>query len=116
MLLGGVGVGLTQATLFGVVAGALPAHRFATGSGILSMSRQIGLALGVAVLVAVIGDCADARELPPGFAEMLVASLRAGAAALLLPARRTPAPTASVWRCEPRPDVVEDRGRAPARA
>ena len=47
-----------------VAAGVLPAHRFATGSGILNMSRQIGLALGVAILVALIG-AAPPRGLPP---------------------------------------------------
>ena len=89
LLLGGVGVALTQATLFGVVAGVLPTHRFATGSGIVSMSRQIGFALGVAILVAVIGAAPTLESFHRGFAEMLVASLLAGATALLLPARRT---------------------------
>lgn len=88
LLLSGMGVALTQATLFGIVAGVLPAHRFATGSGILSMSRQIGLALGVAVLIAVLGAAPSLETFHRGFAEMLVASLVAGAAALLLPARR----------------------------
>ena len=91
MVVGGLGVALTQATLFGVVAVALPAHRFATGSGILSMSRQIGLALGVAVLVAVVGTEPTLQAFHRGYAEMLIASAVAGTAALLLPARPAPA-------------------------
>ncbi len=55
MALTGVGVGLTVPTLFGAAASALPPQRFATGSGAVNMVRQIGLAVGVAVLVAVLG-------------------------------------------------------------
>ena len=43
-------------TLFGVATSALPEHRFATGSGLANTVRQIGLALGVAVFVAVAGN------------------------------------------------------------
>jgi MFS family permease len=55
MLLTGLGVGLTLPTAFAVGAGTLPPQRFATGSGVLSMARQLGLALGVALLVALLG-------------------------------------------------------------
>jgi EmrB/QacA subfamily drug resistance transporter len=51
----GVGIGLTIPTLFGVAASSLPPQRFATGSGAVNMIRQVGLAVGVAVLVAVVG-------------------------------------------------------------
>lgn len=96
MVVGGLGVALTQATLFGVVAVALPANRFATGSGILNMSRQIGLALGVAVLVALVGAEPSLSAYRRGYAEMLVASLVAGLAALFLPARPAPARTGRI--------------------
>ncbi|PKV81733.1 MFS transporter [Nocardia fluminea] len=55
MLLTGLGVGLTLPTAFAAGAGNLPPQRFATGSGVLSMARQLGLALGVALLVALLG-------------------------------------------------------------
>jgi EmrB/QacA subfamily drug resistance transporter len=55
MILTGVGVGLTLPTLMGTAAASLPAHAFATGSGVVNMIRQTGLALGVAILVAVLG-------------------------------------------------------------
>jgi EmrB/QacA subfamily drug resistance transporter len=59
-MVGGMGVGLVIPTLSGAAAAALPPHRFATGSGIFGMSRQLGSALGVALLVAVVGTPAPA--------------------------------------------------------
>jgi EmrB/QacA subfamily drug resistance transporter len=53
MILGGLGAGLTQAPLF-AAASTLPAHRATTGSAVLTMARQIGSAIGVAVLVALL--------------------------------------------------------------
>ena len=55
MILTGVGVGLTLPTMMATAAGSLPAPSFATGSAVINMLRQTGLALGVAVLVAVLG-------------------------------------------------------------
>lgn len=55
MLIGGAGVGLVIPSLTSAATASLPPHRFATGSAVLAMSRQIGVALGVAVLVSVIG-------------------------------------------------------------
>lgn len=52
----GVGVGLTFPTLMGAGTAALPPSSFATGSGVLNMTRQTALALGVAILVAIIGS------------------------------------------------------------
>lgn len=55
MLLTGLGVGLALPTAFAAGVGTLPPQRFATGSAVLSMVRQLGLAVGVAVLVALLG-------------------------------------------------------------
>jgi hypothetical protein len=55
MLLTGIGVGLTLPTMMATAAGSLPPDAFATGSAVVNMIRQTGLALGVAVLVAVLG-------------------------------------------------------------
>src|SRR3954449_8927271 len=55
MVVGGAGVGLVIPSLTSAATSALPPHRFATGSAVLAMSRQIGVALGVAVLVALVG-------------------------------------------------------------
>lgn len=59
MIMTGIGVGLTLPTLMATAAASLPPHAFATGSGVINMLRQTGLALGVAVLVAILGTSAS---------------------------------------------------------
>ena len=54
-LLTGIGVGLVLPTLTATAATSLPAHRFATGSAVINMARQIGYTLGVGILIAVLG-------------------------------------------------------------
>jgi EmrB/QacA subfamily drug resistance transporter len=56
MILTGIGVGLTLPTLMATGASALPPHSFATGSAVINMLRQIGLAVGVAMLIAILGS------------------------------------------------------------
>ena len=58
MIIGGAGAGLVIPTLTGAGASSLPAERFATGAAVLTMGRQIGAALGVSILVAVLGTTA----------------------------------------------------------
>src|SRR5258707_3453114 len=58
----GIGVGLTFPTLMGVSASGLPPSSFATGSGVVNMIRQSGLAIGVAIFVAIIGSPASPVE------------------------------------------------------
>jgi EmrB/QacA subfamily drug resistance transporter len=55
MLMTGIGVGLTLPTLVSAAVSAVPPHRFATGSGVVTMARQVGIVLGVAILVTVLG-------------------------------------------------------------
>jgi EmrB/QacA subfamily drug resistance transporter len=55
MILGGIGAGLAQAPLFAAASG-LPADRATTGSAVLNMARQLGSAVGVAVLVALLAS------------------------------------------------------------
>jgi EmrB/QacA subfamily drug resistance transporter len=62
MLMTGIGVGLTLPTFMSTGASALPSHSFATGSAVVNMLRQVGLAIGVAVLVAVIGTPATGAQ------------------------------------------------------
>ncbi len=51
----GLGVGLALPTLMGVSTSSLPPSSFATGSGAINMIRQTGIAIGVALLVAIVG-------------------------------------------------------------
>jgi EmrB/QacA subfamily drug resistance transporter len=55
IMISGAGVGLVIPTLTGAGASSLAPERFATGAAVLTMGRQIGAALGVALLVAVLG-------------------------------------------------------------
>jgi EmrB/QacA subfamily drug resistance transporter len=55
LLMGGIGVGLTIPSISSAAAASLPPSRFATGSAVVGMARQIGAALGVAILIAVLG-------------------------------------------------------------
>jgi EmrB/QacA subfamily drug resistance transporter len=59
MAVAGAGVGLVIPTLTGAGASALPPQRFATGAALLTMGRQVGSALGIAILVAVLGSGAS---------------------------------------------------------
>jgi EmrB/QacA subfamily drug resistance transporter len=55
-MLGGAGVGMVLGTLPAAATAALPPERFATGTAVFGMARQLGSAIGVAVLVALLGD------------------------------------------------------------
>ncbi|WP_375475615.1 DHA2 family efflux MFS transporter permease subunit [uncultured Jatrophihabitans sp.] len=54
-LIGGVGVGLALPAILSSATADLPPARAATGSAIVNMNRQIGTALGVSVVIAVLG-------------------------------------------------------------
>jgi EmrB/QacA subfamily drug resistance transporter len=88
MLLTGVGVGLTLPTFMATGASSLPSHSFATGSAVVNMLRQVGLAVGVAVLVAVLGTPGTPEAARTAFADgwLVVSgfSLAAGLSGLIL--------------------------------
>ncbi len=67
MIPSGIGVGLVLPTLMGVGTSALPASSFATGSGVINMVRQIGLAVGVAIFVAIVGSAGSAEAYVAAF-------------------------------------------------
>lgn len=54
-IVGGAGVGFVIPTLANAASASLPPARFATGSAVYGMTRQFGIALGVAILIAVLG-------------------------------------------------------------
>jgi EmrB/QacA subfamily drug resistance transporter len=68
MLVGGAGVGLVIPTLTAAAAAALPPARFATGTAVVTMARQLGLAIGVAVLVALLGTPSSIADFEAGWA------------------------------------------------
>jgi EmrB/QacA subfamily drug resistance transporter len=107
MLLTGIGVGLTLPTFMATGTAGLPAHSFATGSAVINMLRQIGLAIGVALLIALLGtphSPAQTLDVYTGSSWVIAAlSLVAGLVGLALLAARgstaqqpTTAPAATV--------------------
>jgi EmrB/QacA subfamily drug resistance transporter len=59
-VLGGVGVGLAMPNLLAAATATLPPAQASTGGGIVTMARQVGLALGVSMLVTIV-DGADPK-------------------------------------------------------
>ena len=80
MLIGGIGVGLMIPSLTGAVAATLAPARLATGIAVQTTGRQIGSALGFAILVAVLGTPHTAGDFNSAWKFMMAASLLAGVA------------------------------------
>jgi EmrB/QacA subfamily drug resistance transporter len=95
LILGGMGAGLTQAPLF-AAASTLASHRTTTGSAVLNMSRQVGSAVGIAVLVVVLSSGRQDRIAVYQRGWLLIA-VAAGGAALSLVALRARSRVQRVW-------------------
>ncbi|MEO8968507.1 MAG: MFS transporter [Solirubrobacteraceae bacterium] len=102
MIIGGAGAGLIQAPLF-AAASTLTADRATTGSAVLQMARQIGSAVGIAALVALIGTGPPDRLTVFHRAWVFQAIAAAGAAIAIARARslnrRVRRRPAAVGRC-----------------
>jgi MFS family permease len=87
-VLGGVGVGFAMPFLVAAATASLAPEQAATGSGVASMARQLGLVLGTSILVGILGT-GTVAEFHQVWWVMTLASLAAGAAALAIePIRR----------------------------
>jgi EmrB/QacA subfamily drug resistance transporter len=78
----GVGVGLTLPTMVASATSELPPQNFATGSAVVNMLRQVGLAIGVAMLIAVLGTPSGAHAALDAFdhAWLVIAAVSAASA------------------------------------
>ena len=98
ILLTGIGVGLTLPTLMATAAASLPPTSFATGSAVVNMLRQVGLAIGVAVFIAVLGSPASPAAMLAAYQRAWVVtaamSLAGGVVGLVLLASRRASVTA----------------------
>jgi EmrB/QacA subfamily drug resistance transporter len=103
-LMTGAGVGLTLPTFMATGAASLPPQSFATGSAVVNMLRQVGLAVGVAVLIAILGSPHTPAQalsaFQAGWTVTAAVSLGAAAAGAVLLRTRAPrttvAPTSTV--------------------
>jgi EmrB/QacA subfamily drug resistance transporter len=108
-VLGGAGVGMTLGTLPAAAAAGLPPSRFATGTAVFSMARQLGAAIGVAALVALLNDSTGGdllAGLQRGWWFSLLAGL--GTAALALAIGPIGAPATRVRENSPSSNVFAD--------
>jgi EmrB/QacA subfamily drug resistance transporter len=108
-LLGGIGVGLVLGPLPAAATRALPPDRFATGTAVFGMARQLGAAIGVAVLVALLADPAPDQlfsHLERGWAFALGTGVVAGLLALGI---GSPKKEASIRGLEPSLGLVARR-------
>jgi MFS family permease len=99
MLVTGIGVGLTLPSLMSTAAASLPPHSFATGSAVVNMLRQVGFAVGVAMLVAVLGSphgpTAELTAFRHGWYATAAAGLGAAVAAVAVRHRPAAGPSAA---------------------
>ena len=106
-MIGGVGVGLMLPALGGAATAPLPPERSATGTALYAMCRQIGLALGVSCLVALLGTATGLSAVHAfhhAWIFMAACSLTAGLILQGIPRRAR----------VPRPSVAVDAGERPA--
>ena len=92
-------------TLTGAGASSLPPERFATGAAVLTMGRQIGAALGVAVLVAVLGTASTTAA--DFHAAWLITAAGALGAGIALAALGPPAHAPLAAAASPSPMVAD---------
>jgi fucose permease len=94
-LLAGLGIGLAFPTLLSSATHDLPAPRGSTGSGVITMTRQLGVVLGVSIVVAILGAPAayDAARsaFVNGWWAVAVVEFAAALSCLGMLARRQPA-------------------------
>jgi EmrB/QacA subfamily drug resistance transporter len=79
----GLAIGFALPTLGAAGAASLLHHQFGSGSAVGATARQLGAVLGVAVLVAVLGEPSPAEALGAFHRSWMVIAATAGAGALL---------------------------------
>ena len=97
-IVGGFGIGATLTALSGSVAVSVPPQRFAAGTGLLMMARQMGGAVGIAGLAAVLtadGGLFAMRGYQNLFVYCAIASAAAALLAVMMRPRAGGVPTQS---------------------
>jgi EmrB/QacA subfamily drug resistance transporter len=105
-VIGGLGVGLVNPAVTAAAAASLPPTRFATGAALLTMGRQLGTAVGVALLVPILGTPADAASFDGAWVLMLSAAGLAGLTMLAIGPLAVPTKDVAVASPNPSPVPV----------
>ena len=112
-LLVGLGVGFTFPVLSAAAVSSLPPARFAVGSAVNQTARQIGGALGIAVLVALIGSQRQLTDPLDGFHQLwafaAATALTSGIIGSFIP-RTTPHPAADTDRLADELPIIDADG------
>ncbi|MEY9932149.1 EmrB/QacA subfamily drug resistance transporter [Catenulispora sp. GP43] len=92
-IISGIAVGLALPQLTAAATASLPPHQAATGSGVVTMARQLGLVVGTSIMVGLLGDgVAGLGRFQHVWYFLAAASAAAAIAALVMDAvRRTAA-------------------------
>jgi EmrB/QacA subfamily drug resistance transporter len=112
-ILTGLGVGASFAGFSSAAVAELPAARYATGSAISSTCRQIGAVLGIAALIAVLGQRAGLGDFQRAWAMMTATGAVAALAGLALGRVRATVPA---WTSKSAPSTTPSPERAPSAA
>ena len=91
-VLGGIGVGLAMPNLLAAATATLGPAQASTGGGIVTMSRQVGLALGVTMLVTIIDGADREADFTQAWYAVALTMLVAALVALRLPGVTTEVP------------------------
>jgi len=107
-LIVGLGIGLTFPVLSAAAVSSLQPERFSVGSAVNQTARQIGGALGVALLVVILGNPKNAARSLENFHHLwlFVACMALSAGVISLALRRRPSPNL----IESRDTVLEAQG------
>ncbi|HEY7628771.1 MAG TPA: DHA2 family efflux MFS transporter permease subunit [Ilumatobacteraceae bacterium] len=114
-LIVGLGIGLTFPVLSAAAVSSLPAHRYAVGSAVNQTARQIGGAIGIAVLVMLLGTPNGAADAVERFHHLWTyGAITATASGLI--GSLVPKPTGHRVEptSEPTPSDAEQRVRSPS--
>ncbi len=90
IVLSGIGAGTTFPAVSGAAVMSVPGDRYALASALNAVSRQLGAALGIAALVAILGNARGPAGLPAfhhGWAFAGICLLTGGALCVALPGR-----------------------------
>ncbi|WP_159062934.1 MFS transporter, partial [Streptomyces scabiei] len=83
-VLGGVGVGLAMPSLVAAATATLPPAQASTGGGVVTMARQVGLALGVSILVTIVDSAESEAAFTRAWYAVAIGTLLASLVALRL--------------------------------